>query len=67
MPAHWCPSYPCPICNPIYPTYYVLPPAPAYYCTPGCVCPPTSEKTCQSRICPRKDHLQAAPAIGTNN
>jgi hypothetical protein len=25
----------------------------------GCICPPTSEKTCESRICPRKDHLKA--------
>jgi hypothetical protein len=25
----------------------------------GCICPPTSEKTCENRICPRKDHLRA--------
>lgn len=25
----------------------------------GCICPPTSEKTCESRVCPRKDHLSA--------
>jgi hypothetical protein len=22
----------------------------------GCICPPTSEQTCQSKTCPRKDH-----------
>ena len=26
----------------------------------GCICPPTSEQTCQSPICPRKNHLSAA-------
>lgn len=25
----------------------------------GCICPPTSEKTCESPICPRKNHLSA--------
>ncbi len=25
----------------------------------GCICPPTSEKTCESPICPRKNHSQA--------
>ena len=22
--------------------------------TPGCICPPTSEQTCESQFCPRK-------------
>lgn len=26
----------------------------------GCICPPTSEKTCESRICPRKDQFKHA-------
>jgi hypothetical protein len=25
----------------------------------GCVCPPTSEQTCQNPTCPRKNHLSA--------
>ena len=29
---------------------YVAPPR-------GCICPPTSEQTCQSPTCPRKDHV----------
>ena len=26
----------------------------------GCICPPTSERTCQSPLCPRKGHPQSA-------
>ena len=38
-------------------------PAPVYTAPQmGCICPPTSEKTCESRICPRKDHLRASTA-----
>lgn len=61
MTAHYCISYPCPLCHPGYPNYY-LPPQPQFYSTPlpaGCVCPPTSEKTCESPTCPRKNHLSA--------
>jgi hypothetical protein len=46
----------CPVCNP---PIYTLPPAPTYasYSLPqGCICPPTSEQTCQNPACPRKDH-----------
>lgn len=25
----------------------------------GCICPPTSEKTCENPMCPRKDPLRA--------
>jgi len=25
----------------------------------GCICPPTSEKTCEAPNCPRKNHLKA--------
>ena len=24
----------------------------------GCICPPTSEQTCQSPTCPRRDHTR---------
>lgn len=49
---HFCTGYPCPICYP--PNYYTLPPAPTYTVSPGCICPPTSEKTCENPMCPRK-------------
>ncbi len=29
--------------------------------TMGCVCPPTSEQTCQSPMCPRKNPLTSKP------
>lgn len=38
-----------------------------FYTTPavpmGCICPPTSEQTCQNSLCPRKGHLRAAGSI----
>ena len=38
---------------------YPLPPAPvASY---GCICPPTSEQTCQGTFCPRKPFSLSAP------
>lgn len=30
----------------------------------GCVCPPTSEQTCQGPLCPRKNHFAAYQALG---
>lgn len=53
-----CSQYPChrttagcPVCDPT--PRYNMPPAPTF--TPqGCICPPTSEKTCESICCPRK-------------
>lgn len=30
----------------------------------GCICPPTSEKTCESPMCPRKNNLSASGPIG---
>jgi hypothetical protein len=67
MAAHYCISYPCPLCHPGgYPMpYYALPPAPTYTCSPGCICPPTSEKTCESPVCPRKGFKfsAAGPAL----
>lgn len=46
---------------PLNPGYYVqpLPSGPAM----GCICPPTSEKTCESPICPRKNHLKSAGSL----
>lgn len=42
----------CPLCQPMQPLYN-LPPAPQFH-PPGCICPPTSEKTCENSFCPRK-------------
>lgn len=53
MSAHHCIGFPCMICNPM--RYYTLPPAPQYTCSPGCICPPTAEKTCESPTCPRRN------------
>lgn len=37
------------------------PPMVAQPTTPmGCICPPTSEKTCEGPFCPRKNHLKSA-------
>lgn len=60
----------CPLCGagslPSYLPGIPLPPRPLYHLlTPwpvGCVCPPTAEKTCESGICPRKNHLKSAGA-----
>jgi hypothetical protein len=33
--------------------------------TPGCICPPTSEKTCENPICPRQNPFKKNnPEIG---
>lgn len=32
---------------------YHMPPAPVFQ-PAGCICPPTSEKTCENQMCPRK-------------
>lgn len=51
----------CPLCDPpaLHPQFTPLPTSqPA-----GCICPPTSEKTCESPTCPRKNHLSG---IGPN-
>lgn len=56
----------CPVCDPA-PTFspFVAPAVPSvpgfslplYH--PGCICPPTSEGTCKSKTCPRRDHSSA--------
>jgi hypothetical protein len=50
------------MCDPQIPSgigpYYTSPPAPVIH-PPGCICPPTSEKTCESPVCPRKNHLRS--------
>jgi hypothetical protein len=54
-----CPAPGCPHCYP--PTRYwatpiAPPPITEPYVPAGCICPPTSEKTCESQVCPRKNH-----------
>jgi|GEM_PF-5914161 len=65
-----CMTYPCrrttggcPVCDPpaLHPMYMPLPAQQPM----GCICPPTSEKTCESGICPRKNHLRAGGAVST--
>lgn len=56
----------CPTCTPrpVYaPNTYPLPVGaqPWPFPPPGCICPPTSEQTCQSPACPRKDPSRGAP------
>lgn len=48
-PVHACQGWPCPICQPNWPQplYQTAQPM-------GCICPPTSEKTCEAPLCPRK-------------
>jgi hypothetical protein len=53
-----CCTYPCRrtaagclLCDPGH--LYQLPPTPVFH-PPGCICPPTSEKTCEAPLCPRK-------------
>jgi hypothetical protein len=52
----------CPVCRsqpcrcttaPQWPVYY-----PPVSQPMGCICPPTSEQTCKSPMCPRKNHSQ---------
>jgi hypothetical protein len=62
-PAHHCTRWPCPICNPGYPQPFVVQPV-----TPpmGCICPPTSEKTCENPMCPRKGiKISASGPLGS--
>lgn len=57
----------CPICDPPrWPAPYTVPMTPVFQ-PMGCICPPTSEQTCQSLICPRKSHLKAAGSLATPN
>lgn len=71
-----CMTYPCrrnaggcPVCDPpaIHPMYTPLGPVDRTMPTPplGCICPPTSEKTCESVICPRKNHLKPASSLAS--
>lgn len=59
MAAHHCMSHPCPLCYPNWTQpwgcqpVYTLPPPPTFVPV-GCVCPPTSEKTCRASHCPRQ-------------
>jgi hypothetical protein len=53
--AHYCTGNPCPICYPQTPYLQYYP----VFTSAGCICPPTSEKTCESVTCPRKNYLSA--------
>ena len=58
----------CPLCmpRPVYaPNPHPLPIRAVLQQPYGCICPPTSEKTCESPICPRKNHLSAAGHVGS--
>ena len=56
MVAHHCMAHPCPLCFPHL--VYTLPPSPT--CAPqGCICPPTSEKTCEAIACPRRNPFKS--------
>lgn len=53
--------YRCPYCNP-QPCYYYNINTPV-----GCVCPPTSELTCQSPVCPRRGVTTSTTTISTTS
>lgn len=40
--------FPWPLHHPVWPDHALTLP-------PGCICPPTSEQTCESPTCPRKN------------
>jgi hypothetical protein len=66
MSAHFCVSHPCPLCYPdryISAPIYNLPPQPHIH-PAGCICPPTSEKTCESPTCPRKGIKVSGALLG---
>jgi hypothetical protein len=45
---------------PVQPGYYMPPPV-----TQGCICPPTSEQTCQNPRCPRQPPKELTLQSGT--
>jgi hypothetical protein len=54
----------CPVCDPpasLPP--YIPAPSPVFH-PPGCICPPTSEKTCESPTCPRKGIKVSGARLG---
>ena len=64
MAAHHCVSHPCPLCYPNWPqeVYQTTPTPPT-----GCICPPTSENTCESLMCPRKNWFRASAVSNGNH
>lgn len=55
-----CSMYGCQRTAPCYQPAFV---APNYTPPPqGCICPPTSEQTCQNPACPRKAHATTVKA-----
>jgi hypothetical protein len=65
--THPCTGWQCPICHP----QVTLPWPPPYHAAPvqqGCICPPTSEQTCQGPMCPRKSiRVSASGALSSDN
>jgi hypothetical protein len=53
--AH-CPQYPAAWNSPLAPPMMPVP--------MGCICPPTSEQTCQNPACPRRDPYRATFGTG---
>ena len=70
---HICTRYPCGMMtDPLVPSGVLsFPDCPvnmqkATYLIPqGCICPPTSEKTCENPTCPRQNHQSATISIST--
>lgn len=60
-----CPSKQPPTFQPVQPFGIPVQPYPQV-ANPqmGCICPPTSEKTCESPICPRKNHFRSSGNTG---
>ena len=68
VPCHRTSSGICPVCTPQTALpLHSYPPVPVFY-PPGCICPPTSEQTCQAPMCPRKPIKVSAtgrlPSVG---
>jgi hypothetical protein len=60
MVPHFCTAHPCPIC---FPTWQ-----PSFQTQPqGCICPPTSEKTCENSFCPRKNIKISASGLAVSS
>jgi hypothetical protein len=57
-----CARYGCQRTAPCQP--YQVAPQPGLY-PPGCICPPTSEKTCENHMCPRKGVKFGATSTST--
>lgn len=57
----------CPVCDPApryAPNPYPRPVGAMPMVPQGCICPPTSEKTCENPTCPRKGIKISATGVG---